>query len=111
MKSINYYSCRDLLMPERPHQPTLKSNPTAAEAKIYSQLLEIYEKQYAEYDKKREEIREQRAARHKEFQQDVLEKFGLDKHPKADNIFQYVWERADSYNDVIDHLEQLAELF
>ena len=47
------------------------------------------------------------------FKKDALKEVGLANHPKSDKIYAKAWENGHSagYNEVLNHLKDLAELF
>lgn len=50
---------------------------------------------------------------HAQFKADLLDEFGLTNHPKADKIFEYVWQEGHAYghSEVYGKMLDLAELF
>ncbi len=48
-----------------------------------------------------------------EFRQDILLKYNMSEHPKANKVFNKAWEIAGSlgYSAVEDHFHDLIELF
>jgi predicted amidophosphoribosyltransferase len=64
-----------------------------------------------EYNKSKRNYEVDVSNKRREFKHDALSNAGLDKHPRADDIFEFVQETKDYYSEQVDMLEDLAELF
>jgi hypothetical protein len=56
---------------------------------------------------------EESARLHAQFKADLLDEFGLTHHPKADEIFDYVWQEGHAYghSEVYSKMSGIYHLF
>ena len=73
----------------------------------------IIKEMHERHTRKRDIYREVEMKLYEEFKKDLLEEFGLTKHPKANEIFSYVWDKghANGYMEVYAILENMHHLF
>jgi len=115
MKSYEYYgNAGDY--PKRPIKPMMAvkmSDATSSSALVYAKALEGYEAEMVEYNQQKAAYDERKNELYAEFKKDLLEEFGLTNHPKAEQIFSYVWEKghACGLSDVYSEMSDIVHLF
>ncbi len=97
--------------PSKPIKPGSKA--TSNDYRNYADQLESYEiakKAYKAYCNDRSQ---KQYELEKKFKIDALKEVGLDKHPKANKIYAYAWDRGHfgGLSEVYNQLLDLVDLF
>ena len=99
--------------PGRPRKPKSPGpNGTSYAYSDYANLLEIWEAEVEEWEKKKAAYSAEEARLLEKFKQDALDDVGLKGHPAADAIYAKAWEdgHSNGYSEVYNELLDLADL-
>ena len=101
--------------PKRPTMPTLLRKQAydliSNEVAIIISVREQYNDDMATYYENVQAYREAATKLRKEFKAEALEYVGLTDNPKADKIYEHAMDGTDGFREILDRLEELAELF
>ena len=98
--------------PQKPIRPILANKPSAAEARIYANRMEVFERDLEVWRQQKDNYDHATSAKVQEFRKDLEEFHGMTNHLKADLLWNKSWERGHSggYSDVASVYEDLVEL-
>ena len=96
----------------KPSKPRLPHGPTAEQARVFADDMELYEVGMEEFRKHTEAFRAAERDAMSRFKADVLAENGITDHPKADKLYEMAWERGHSsgIQEVAMYAEELSEL-
>jgi hypothetical protein len=111
---FEYYSGKDLVYPTKPSVPFLRTNPSAADARIYADELEAYEVAMLEFHAEISRVGKLRNERLDEFINVLRSDFGMTQ-PEFDVIWGKAYDEAhngglaETYHKFCDLAEFVSE--
>ena len=103
---FDYFNGQDIVAPSKPSAPSIATKPTAADARAYADALDVYEREYADYNEKRQLYQGNKSKRIREFERKLKDDYGL-----SDLEFNAIWGEAYDRAPYANRLQDVHEEF